>query len=106
MTEPPNGDRGPSQRSAIESIEEATVEARTGGHTLGGFVRRCNSAGYGFFARCRVCRIEVAVHRTATGWNHSLEVSECQADPGGTRTPSRNGLNGHSGHNDQNGHAG
>ncbi|MDB5064759.1 MAG: hypothetical protein JWM18_1193 [Chloroflexi bacterium] len=98
MTVPPNGGRVPSQRTAIESIEEATVEARTGGHTLGGFVRRCNSAGYGFFARCRVCRIEVAVHRTAAGWNHSLEAPACQADPGGTRTPSRNGQNGHNGY--------
>jgi hypothetical protein len=78
MTAPPNGGRGPSQRTAIESIEEATVEARTGGHTLGGFVRRCNSAGYGFFARCRVCRIEVAVHRSAAGWNHSLEALGCE----------------------------
>jgi hypothetical protein len=80
MTVPPNGGRLPSQRTAIESIEEATVEARTGGHTLGGFVRRCNSAGYGFFARCRLCRIEVAVHRTAAGWNHSLEAPACQGD--------------------------
>ena len=74
MTVPPNGGRLPSQRTAIESIEEATVEARTGGHTLGGFVRRCNSAGYGFFARCRVCRVEVGVHRTSAGWNHSMAL--------------------------------
>ncbi|HEX3607421.1 MAG TPA: hypothetical protein VH134_15970 [Candidatus Dormibacteraeota bacterium] len=78
-----------SARTAIESIEEATVEARAGGHNLGGFVRRCNSAGYGFFARCRVCRIEVAVHRGPAGWGHSLEASDCQpADAGGTSTPS------------------
>ncbi len=70
MTGPLNGGRGPSRRTAIEGIEEATVEARAGGHTLGGFVRRCNSAGYGFFARCRVCRVEVAVHRRAAVWCH------------------------------------
>jgi hypothetical protein len=72
------GGRGAaSQRSAVESIEEASVEARAVGHNLGGFVRRCNSAGYGFFARCRTCRIEVAVHRTAAGWEHVLERVEC-----------------------------
>jgi hypothetical protein len=80
MTGSLNGGRGPSQRTAIESIEEATVAARAGGHTLAGFVRRCNSAGYGFFARCRVCRMEVAVHRNATGWGHSLERQQCRDD--------------------------
>jgi len=73
----PGGRGAASQRSAIESIEEATVEARAGGHNLAGFVRRCNSAGYGFFARCRICRIEVGVHRTAAGWAHVLETTEC-----------------------------
>lgn len=81
----PGGRGAASQRSAIESIEEATVEARAGGHTLAGFVRRCNSAGYGFFARCRTCRMEVAVHRTAAGWGHALERLECDG------SASRNG---------------
>jgi hypothetical protein len=86
MTGSLNGGPGPSsQRTAIESIEEATVEARAGGHTLAGFVRRCNSAGYGFFARCRVCRMEVAVHRNAAGWIHSLERQECSSGGDGTR---------------------
>jgi hypothetical protein len=80
MTGPLNG----GQRTAIESIEEATVEARAGGHTLAGFVRRCNSAGYGFFARCRVCRMEVAVHRNAAGWGHSLERPECGSGHNGS----------------------
>jgi hypothetical protein len=80
MTGPLNGGQGASQRTAIESIEEATVEARAGGHNLAGFVRRCNSAGYGFFARCRVCRMEVAVHRTGAGWGHSLERQLCSGD--------------------------
>lgn len=77
------GGRDASRRTAIESIEEATAEARAGGHTLAGFVRRCNSAGYGFFARCRVCRMEVAVHRNAAGWGHSLERPECRAESRG-----------------------
>ena len=82
MSGPSNGGRGAaSQRSAIESIEEATAEARAGGHNLAGFVRRCNSAGYGFFARCRSCRIEVGVHRTAAGWAHVLEHRECAGGP-------------------------
>ncbi len=74
-----NGSSHDSRRTAIESIEEATAEAKAGGHTLAGFVRRCNSAGYGFFARCRVCRMEVAVHRSAAGWGHTLERAECSA---------------------------
>jgi hypothetical protein len=84
----PGGRGAASQRSAIESIEEATIDARAGGHTLAGFVRRCNSAGYGFFARCRTCRIEVAVHRTTAGWAHVLERPECNgggASPNGHR---------------------
>jgi hypothetical protein len=93
MTAPPNGGRLPSQRTAIESIEEATVEARTGGHTLGGFVRRCNSAGYGFFARCRVCRIEVAVHRTAAGWNTASRRPPARPTPG-THGDALNGVSG------------
>ena len=76
-------------RNAIESIEEATQEARSGGHTLGGFVRRCNSAGYGFFARCRLCRTEVAVHRNGAVWTHTVEMAECQpAEGGSASTPS------------------
>jgi hypothetical protein len=97
VTGPNNGGRGAaSQRSAVESIEEATVEARAAGHTLAGFVRRCNSAGYGFFARCRVCRIEVVVHRTSAGWAHVLERQDCAG-------PAQNGLNGLNGHNGRNG---
>jgi hypothetical protein len=80
MTGSPNDGRGALRRTAIESIEVATAEARAGGHTLAGFVRRCNSAGYGFFARCRVCRTEVAVHRSAAGWIHSLERQQCGDD--------------------------
>lgn len=78
------GGRRAEQPTAIETIEVATAEARAGGHTLAGFVRRCNSAGYGFFARCRVCRMEVAVHRGAAGWGHTLERTECsvEARPG------------------------
>lgn len=75
-----NGNGRGSPRTAIESIEAATEEARAGGHTLAGFVRRCNSAGYGFFARCRVCRIEVAVHRSAAGWGHTVERAECGSE--------------------------
>jgi hypothetical protein len=85
------GGRRTEQRTAIESIEQATAEARAGGHTLAGFVRRCNSAGYGFFARCRVCRMEVAVHRDPSGWGHSLERAECTGDRNGARSPSGNG---------------
>jgi hypothetical protein len=93
MTGSMNGGRPGSQLTAIESIERATVEARAGGHVLGGFVRRCNSAGYGFFARCRACRIEVAVHRTAAGWGHSIELPGCDAEPP-PRIASPNGAHG------------
>jgi hypothetical protein len=80
VTGPAHGGRGvSSQRTPIETIEHATAEARAGGHVLGGFVRRCNAAGYGFFARCRVCRIEVAVHRTPAGWVHHLERPRCDS---------------------------
>jgi len=72
------------RRTAIESIEEAGLAARAAGHALGGFVRRCSSAGYGFFARCRVCRVEVAVHRSSAGWSRTANLPECTARGPGT----------------------
>jgi hypothetical protein len=82
-----------SLRTAIESIEAATVDAHAGGHILAGFVRRCNSAGYGFYARCRVCRIEVGVHRSASGWGRTPHLPDCTPGPGPgrARIPTRNG---------------
>jgi hypothetical protein len=89
---PPRGRRRPSleaavdaagpapavaHRAPVEAIEAAGVAARATGHVLAGFVRRCTTTGCGFIARCRVCGVEVAVHRGAAGWGHSPPLPAC-----------------------------
>jgi hypothetical protein len=70
---------GPQLASAVEGIDAASRQARQGGHTLGGFVRRCNAVGYGFFARCRGCGVEVAVHRVGQMWTYPDSLPGCSA---------------------------
>lgn len=69
-----------AHRTPVEAIEAASVAARATGHVLAGFVRRCSATGCGFIARCRVCGVEVAVHRGAAGWGHSPSLAKC-AEP-------------------------
>jgi hypothetical protein len=75
-----------SHRTAVEAIEAAGVAARAEGHTLAGFVRRCTTTGCSFIARCRTCRVEVAVQRSSSGWSHSVhmppEVAQEAGRPG------------------------
>jgi hypothetical protein len=82
---------GPQLASAVEGIDAASREAREAGHTLGGFVRRCNAVGYGFFARCRGCGVEVAVHRVGQMWTYPGALPGC---PARTDAPSPAASNG------------
>lgn len=66
-----------AHRTPVEAIEAAGVAARAQGHTLAGFVRRCNASGCSFVARCRVCGMEVAVQRGAAGWGHTPPLPAC-----------------------------
>jgi hypothetical protein len=67
----------PQLATAVEGIDAASREARATGHTLSGFVRRCNAVGYGFYAHCRVCGLEVAVHRVGQRWTYSDGPPRC-----------------------------
>ena len=83
-----------AHRTAVEGIEAAGIAARTQGHTLAGFVRRCTASGCSFVARCRVCGTEVAVQRATAGWGHTPPLPVCDQPRSAGRpglAPSANG---------------